>query len=251
MQGWDHLLALAAGFAGGMANSIAGGGTNFTFPTLLFLGVSPILASSTSTFSLWLGQALGAWAYRGEIAAAPRHWLWFCAVAVLGGAAGGWLLVHTPVGVFRGLVPFLVLGGTVALAVEPWLRRRLRLEAHHHAMAWWQAGAAMAIFLVSVYGGYFGAGMGILMLVTLGLLGVGTLQRANALKNLFGALMNLAAILYFLSVGALVWTAALAMISGAALGGYLGGRVAGRIPEGPLRALMVAVGLGVGLLLLL
>lgn len=251
MDGLDHLLALAAGFGGGMANSIAGGGTNLTFPTLLWLGVSPVLASSTSTFSLWLGQALGAWAYRDEIGEAPRQWLWFCVPAAAGGLLGGWLLVQTPVETFRGLVPWLVIGGSVALAAEPWLRQRLDLQEHHHALLLWQAAAAAAIFLVSIYGGYFGAGMGILMLATLGLLGVGTLQRANGLKNLFGAVMNLAAILYFLAVGALVWSAALSMVSGAAVGGYLGARLAGRIPEGLLRGLMVGIGLGVGLLLLL
>lgn len=246
----EGLVAFVAGFGGGMANSIAGGGTNLTFPTLLWLGVSPVLASSTSTFALWLGQALGAWAYREETAAAPRRWLWFCLPAACGGLLGGWLLVHTPVQTFRSLVPWLVLGGSAALAAEPWLRQRLKLQEHHHALVLWQAGAAVAIFLVSIYGGYFGAGMGILMLVTLGLLGVGTLQRANGLKNLFGAVMNLAAILYFLAVGALVWFAAVSMVSGAALGGYLGARLAGRIPEGILRWLMVAIGLGVGLILL-
>lgn len=251
MDGLDHLLALAAGFGGGMANSIAGGGTNLTFPTLLWLGVSPVLASSTSTFALWLGQALGSWAYRAEIAAAPRRWLWFCLPATAGGLLGGWLLVQTPVEVFRGIVPYLVLAGSVALAAEPWLRRGLDLQEHHHALRLWQAAAAVAIFLVSIYGGYFGAGMGILMLATLGLLGVGTLQRANGLKNLFAAVMNLAAIGYFLAVGALVWSAAVSMVSGAALGGYLGARLAGRIPEGVLRALMVGTGLAVGVILLL
>lgn len=246
-----NLVALAAGFGGGAVNTIAGGGTNLTFPTLLWLGVDPVLASSTSTISLWLGQALGAWAYRGELCQAPRKWLWFCIPAVAGGLLGGWLLVHTPSETFRFLVPFLVLGGSALLALEPLLRRRLRVEEHHHALVGWQAGAALVILVISAYGGYFGAGMGILMLASLGLLGVGSLQRANALKNLFGALLNLSAIVYFLAMGAVVWTVAGSMVVGSAAGGYLGARLAGRIPERALRILMVAIGVGVGLLLLL
>ncbi len=244
------LAALAAGFGGGAINTVAGGGTNLTFPTLLWLGVDPVLASSTSTVVLWLGQALGALAYRQELARAPRGWLFLCLPAALGGALGGWLLVHTPSQTFRFLVPYLVLGGSALLALEPWLRRRLRLAEHHRALLAWRLGSGLAILAISVYGGYFGAGMGILMLAALGLLGVGSLQRANAFKNLFGALLNLAAIAYFLAVGAVVWTLAGWMVVGSAAGGYLGARVAGRIPDGPLRLLMVALGLGVGLLLL-
>jgi uncharacterized membrane protein YfcA len=244
------LAALAAGFGGGAINTVAGGGTNLTFPTLLWLGVDPVLASSTSTLCLWLGQALGALAYRQQIAQAPRGWLWFCLPAALGGALGGWLLIQTPSQTFRFLVPYLVLGGSALLALEPLLRRRLRLSEHHRALLAWRVGAGLAILAISVYGGYFGAGMGILMLAALGLLGVGSLQAANAFKNLFGALLNLAAIAYFLAVGAVVWTLAGWMILGSAAGGYLGAKVAGRIPDGPLRLLMVALGLGVGLLLL-
>ena len=244
------LLALAAGFGGAMVNALAGGGTNLTFPTLLWLGVDPVLASSTSTVCLWLGQALGALAYREQIARTPRIWLSFCLPAVLGGLLGGWLLIHTPSPIFRGLVPWLVLGGSGLLALEPWLRRRLRLREHHQALLAWRVGAGLAILAIAVYGGYYGAGMGFLMLAALSLLGVGQLQRANALKNLFGALLNLAAILYFLATGSVVWSVVGWMVLGAAAGGYLGARVAGRIPDFPLRVLMVAMGLLVGLVLL-
>lgn len=244
------LVALAAGFGGGVLNTLAGGGTNLTFPALLWLGVDPVRASSTSTVCLWLGQALGALAYRGQLASTPRVWFFFSVPALLGGWLGGWLLIQTPGETFRVLVPYLVLGGSLLLALEPWLRRRVRVGEHHRARWAWRLGGAGIILAVSVYGGYYGAGMGFLMLAALGLLGVGSLQRANALKNLFGALLNLAAIVFFLAVGAVAWDLVGFMMLGAALGGYLGGRVAGRIPEGPLRLLIVGLGLGVGVLLL-
>ena len=246
-----HLAALAAGFGGGVMNALAGGGTNLTFPTLLALGVDPILASSTSTVCLGFGQALGAWAYRSQIQQAPRTWLWLGLPAVLGGALGGWLLVHTPSDTFRVLVPYLVLGGASVLALDPWLRRRFQLQGEREPGLSWCLGACGPVLLIAVYGGYFGAGMGFLMLATLGLLGVGSLQRANGLKNLFGALLNLAAVGYFLATGAVVWGVAGWMLAGALGGGYTGGRLAGRIPDRLLRPLMVALGLGVGLLLLL
>lgn len=247
---WKALVALLAGFGGGVLNTLAGGGTNLTFPALLWLGVDPVRASSTSTVCLWLGQALGALAYREQLRTAPRVWLLFSIPALLGGWLGGWLLIRTPGETFRVLVPYLVLGGSLLLACEPWLRRRMTVGEHHRALLAWRLGGGGVILAVSVYGGYYGAGMGFLMLAALGLLGVGSLQRANALKNLFGSLLNLAAIVFFLLVGAVAWDLVGFMMLGAALGGYLGGRVAGRIPEGPLRLVIVGLGLGVGVLLL-
>jgi len=248
---WKSLVALLAGFGGGVLNTLAGGGTNLTFPALLWLGVDPVRASSTSTVCLWLGQALGALAYREQIRTIPRVWLFFSVPALLGGWLGGWLLIQTPGETFRVLVPYLVLGGSALLAFEPWLRRRVPVGEHHRALLAWRLGGGGVILAVSVYGGYYGAGMGFLMLAALGILGVGSLQRANALKNLFGSLLNLSAIVFFLVVGAVAWDLVGFMMLGAALGGYLAGRVAGRIPEGPLRLVIVGLGLGVGLLLLL
>lgn len=246
-----NLVIFLAGVGGGAVNSIAGGGTNFTFPALLWMGVDPILASSTSTVCLWPGQLLGGLAYRRTIAESPRHWLWLGIPAALGGFLGGWLLLRTPARLFDCLVPYLVLSGSVLLAIEPWLRARLGIEMRTDSSLTVKICTYLAITAVAVYGGYFGAGMGILMLAALSFIGIGDIQRANAFKNIFASLLNLLAIIYFIYVDAIVWHAALYMILGACLGGYFGGKLAGRIPAKTLRFLMAALGLIIGTYLFL
>lgn len=250
-MGWIEICVLfAAGCAGGIVNSLAGGGTNFTFPALLWCGVDPIAASATSTVCLWPGQALGAVAYRERLAEINRRWFWLCLPCVLGGLLGGWLLLITPGHTFNLLVPFLVLSGSLLLGVEPHLRQyfggRLALDSSR----WAQFGCALGIALVAVYGGYYGAGMGILMLAALSLVGVGDLQHVNALKNLLAVTLNLAAIVYFVVVKAVVWWAFVPMVAGACLGGYCGARWAGLVSDKVLRVMVVALGLIVGVVLL-
>lgn len=247
LSGWAWVAL--AGFGGGLVNTLAGGGTNLTFPTLLWLGVGPIEASATSTVALWPGQTAGAWGGRSDLGGGPAGWGWLVVPCALGGLTGGLLLVQTPPLLLRFLAPWLVLGSTALLALGPALRRRrlpARLDEAGPGPAAWPT-----VFLVAVYGGYFGAGMGILMLACLGLLGLSRLQRANAYKNLYASAMNLAAVLYFLGAGRVVWGPLGLLTASAVLGGLAGAAVGGRIPERWLRGLVIALGLGLGVSLAL
>jgi uncharacterized membrane protein YfcA len=241
-----HALALAlAGFAAGSLNAIAGGGTNVSFPALLWLGLPPVTANATSAVALWPGSLAGAWGFRGALRRARRRWLWLLVPSVAGGAAGALLLVALPSRVFAGAAPWLVLASTLLFAANTIRRQRLGEQAaappavKHRSLI---AGALVQL-LIAVYGGYFGAGIGILMLASLGLSGVHDLAVANGLKNLFAAAINGAAIVYFALSGAVDWPTVPVMALGAIAGGWSGARLAQRLPPLVMRWTIVAVGL--------
>ncbi|HXT21752.1 MAG TPA: sulfite exporter TauE/SafE family protein [Thermoanaerobaculia bacterium] len=241
-----HAAALlVAGFAASVINSIAGGGTNLSFPALLWLGLPPVTANATSAVSLWPGSFAGVWGFRGALRRARREWLWLLVPSVIGGVAGALLVVRLPSRVFAGVVPWLVLASTLLFAVNT-VRRQLLGE---------RAGAAppavrrrslllgaLVQLAIAVYGGYFGAGIGILMLASLGLSGVDDLAVANGLKNLFAAAINGAAIVYFVSTGAVDWHTVPLMALGAVAGGWTGARIAQRLPPLVMRWTIVAIG---------
>ncbi len=241
-----HALALAlAGFAAGSLNAIAGGGTNLSFPALLWLGLPPVVANATSAVALWPGSLAGAWGFRGALRRARPRWLWLLVPSVVGGAAGALLLVALPSQVFAGVAPWLVLASTLLFAANTVRRHRLGeavaappVVAHRSLVL-----GALVQLLIAVYGGYFGAGIGILMLASLGLSGVHDLAVANGLKSLFAAGINGAAIVYFIASGAVDWPTVPVMALGAVAGGWSGARVAQRLPPLVLRWTIVAIGL--------
>ena len=242
---------IASSFGAGVMNAMAGGGTILTYPTLLFLGHSAITANATSTVALWPGGASSMYGYRREVAT-HREWLSVLFLpSLLGGALGAVLLLKTPAKAFEHLVPFLILFATVLFmiqgAVSRWTgsgqvapRTRPRL-----------AGAIVFQFGVAVYGGYFGAGIGILMLAVLGFLGLSDIHAANGLKNFFALCINGLAAAYFIARGAVDWPAAVVMILGAVAGGYAGARFARSIGKEKARAAVVVIGLAVAAVLLL
>lgn len=242
------LAVLLAGFGGGAINAVAGGGTNLTFPTLLWLGIAPVEANVTSAVALWPGGISGAWGFREKLAAIRRVWLWLMAPSVVGGVLGAWLLIHTPQTTFRSIAPFLILASSILIAAQPWMRRLLNLEAGGSRASF--AAALVAQLVIATYGGYFGSGVGLMMLVALGLSGVHAIHQANALKNLFGVLLKGMAIGYFIVAGSVVWIAALIMAAGALAGGYAGARLAQRIPESPMRWSIAVFGIVVSLLMI-
>jgi uncharacterized membrane protein YfcA len=257
------LVVLAALVAGAM-NSIAGGGTLITFPALIALGVPPIVANATSTMALWPGSFGSMWGYRTQLRGLARWSLAFAVPSLLGGATGALLLLSTPAETFSDLVPWLVLGATfLFMAQRPitrWLeRRRSRRNAESPgddpdtALTVRRPPPAILVYqyLIGVYGGYFGAGVGILMLAALGLMGLTNIHRMNGLKNWGGLCMNATAALLFGFSSLVNWPVALAMAVGAVSGGYLGAHGAQRVPQGLVRATIVAIGLVSGLLLLL
>lgn len=250
------LVVLAALVAGAM-NSIAGGGTLLTFPALIALGVPPINANATSTVALWPGSMSSVWGYR-ELLRGSRPWaLGFAVPSLLGGAFGAWLLLRTPPDRFSAIVPWLVLGATALFLLQRPVMRALRQErtdSQSDEAITRQAPPVSILFyqfLVSIYGGYFGAGVGILMLAALGFMGLANIHRMNGLKNLGGICMNLIAASIFAFSSLVNWPVAFAMAAGAIAGGYLGSRTAQRVPQELVRATVVAIGLMSGVLLLI
>ncbi len=241
---WQEVVIAAAAFAAGLINSIAGGGTLVSFPALLWIGRDPVLANATSTVALWPASLAGLYGFRRELTGWTRTFLFFAAPSLVGGVLGAVLLLRTPSETFGRLVPFLILFATLLLAAQEPISRRLRggrEEAHEPTRAWW-AGALVFQFCVGVYGGYFGAGIGILMLAALGLLGFTDIHRMNALKNLLAICINGVAAVYFIASGRVYWADVLVMTFAAIAGGYSGARLAYRLGRRFVRLAVILIG---------
>ena len=240
---WHLIIALLAGLGGGAMNALAGGGTNLSFPALVWLGLPPILANATSAVSLWPGSIGGAWGFRREVKQAPRWWLWLLIPSLVGGGLGAWLLIRTPPTFFKSLAPWLVLASTILIAVEPAVTRWLGLGEEQRRSRGWRAAALGVQLTVSVYGGYFGAGLGILILTALGFLGVSDIRQANGLKNLFSLAIKGVAVLYFIIIGEVVWAAAVIVGVGAIAGGYGAARLGRTLKDSTMRWTVAAIGI--------
>lgn len=238
------LIVLIAGMAAGMINSIAGGGTLVSFPVLLWLGRDPIVANATNTVAIWPGSLAGAVGFRKELQTLRRWLLLLVLPSLAGGALGGWLLLRTPASTFERLVPFLILGATLLLAAQELVTRRLGViaRAHEQPAPGWVAFVFVFQFLVSVYGGYFGAGMGILMLAALGLIGLTDMHQMNGLKNLLAIAINGVAAAYFIFASAVAWGDVTLMAIGSIAGGFLGTRLARKLGRRFVRWFVVAIG---------
>jgi uncharacterized protein len=269
---WQGLIIFSAAFVAGMMNSVAGGGTLLTFPALIWMGIDPKAANVTSTIALWPGSLGGMVGYRRELRDSRRFMQWLAPSSVAGGLVGALLLLKTPSSTFAAIVPFLILFATILFAAgEPvmrWLRRERhdekRAAPHHpstseaeplpHATtepgrAWW-AGAIILQFFSATYGGYFGAGNGIVMLAVLGLLGLTDIHQMNGLKNFFAVCINVIASFYFMIWGPVQWPAALVMMVGAIAGGYGGAGLARRMDRRFARGAVIFIGLAMTLSLL-
>jgi uncharacterized protein len=242
LTGAEILLVALAGVAGGAVNAMAGGGTLITFPTLTAVGIPPISANVTNTVALSPGYLSGTIAQRADLEGQRPRLTRFVPTAVVGGITGGALLLATSDDVFRALVPFLILGATILLALQDRIRTRIvrRLESTHGERG---ASSLAPVFAASVYGGYFGAGLGIILLAVLGLVLDDTLTRLNALKQALSFSINVATAFFFLFSGRVSWLAALALSIGAITGGAIGGKLAGRVKPASLRRVVVVIGL--------
>jgi uncharacterized membrane protein YfcA len=242
LPGFDYLAIFLGGICAGVMNAVAGGGTLVSFPILLWAGRDPIIANATNALALLPGSLASAWGFRREIATIPRL-LWFLVpAAVLGGLAGGWLLLVTPSKLFSSFVPYLILFATVLLGAKSLLARlggSKPAKSHSSRYASLLFAGQLA---VSVYGGYFGAGMGILMLATLGLYGVSDFHQRNAIKNLLAATTNGLAGIFFILSGAIRWDDALALGAGSVAGGLLGAAVGRRVSSRTLESAAIVVG---------
>jgi uncharacterized membrane protein YfcA len=243
MSGTETLTLIAAATAAGAINAIAGGGTLLTFPTLLLCGTPPIIANATSTLALVIGTAGSIFGFRQQIADVKPWLARFVPVSLLGGLIGSVLLTRTSDTVFAKLVPFLILFATVLFLAQGAFRRlagqKVAASPATHSSVWI---AIVFQFAVSIYGGFFGAGIGILMLASLGFLGLGDIHHMNALKNILGSLINLVAAAWFTASGLIDWPKMAVMTVGALAGYWLGAHYSQRIPQERVRTIITLIG---------
>jgi uncharacterized membrane protein YfcA len=250
------LVAAVAALLAGVINSVAGGGTLLTFPALVAAGLTPLSANATSTVALLPASLSSMLGYRGELAGARRWAIALALPSLVGGGLGALLLLHTSNATFERVVPWLVLGATALFLLQRPLLRWIRghepaSQSQEELEARTPAPLLLAMQLaVGVYGGYFGAGIGILMLAALGFLGFNNIHRMNGLKNWGAFCMNLVAAATFVVSGIVDWPVALSMAVGSIAGGYLGARGAQRLPQRFVRGIVAAIGLVSGVWLL-
>jgi uncharacterized protein len=239
-----ELLLLTAAFLAGAMNAVAGGGSFLTLPALIYAGVPPVAANATGTVALLPGYASGLYGYRQDLTPVGEVGLPLLAlVSLAGGLAGAGLLLVTPDAVFRGVVPWLLLAATGLFAFGGALAARLRAVGLHGR------GALLGtLFVVSVYGGYFNGGLGILLLAQLSLFGMTNLNAMNGLKNLFSTVLTAIAVAVYGLGGAVDWPKAALMVLAAVAGGYVGARLGRRIPQPVMRGSIIAVGLAMSAL---
>jgi uncharacterized membrane protein YfcA len=247
------LIIFIAAVVAGAINSIAGGGTLISFPALLWIGRDPIAANATNTLAMWPGSLAAAYGFRRELASVRRWLLLLIIPSLAGGALGSWLLLRTPSSTFERIVPLLILGATVLLAAQEMITRRLGVLArgHENPTAGWIVFVFIFQFIVGLYGGYFGAGMGILMLAALGLIGLSDLHQMNGLKNVLAVCINGIAAIYFAFSAAVSWRDVAIMTAGTIAGGLLGARLARRLGRTFVRRAVIVIGLTMTIALLL
>ncbi len=240
---WGELLLVAlAGLGAGFINTVAGSGTLITFPTLVALGVPPVTANVSNNVGLIPGSVAGALGWRRELQGQRPRVVRLATASALGGLAGAVLLLALPSEAFALIVPGLIVVGLVLVAAGPWVNRRVAL-AHaspgDRADAWW---AWPAILGAGVYGGYFGAAQGIILVGFLGLALAETVHRVNALKNVLAALVNTVAALVFVTVAHVDWVVAALIGGGSVAGALLGATLGRRMPPALLRGVILLVG---------
>lgn len=237
-----ELLVFAAAFVAGAINSVAGGGTLITVPTMIWLGIPAINANATSTVALWPGSLSGAWGFRREMAEADRRVFALLVPSLVGGLGGAILLHRTPPDLFERIVPWLILFATCLFMAQEPLQRRFNLTAVHDARSHWLSWTMLFQLLVGLYGGYFGAGIGIMMLAALSLMGHTDIHQMNGIKNLLAVAINGIAILYLVFTDLILWQHALGMALGAIAGGVAGAGSARRVGRPVVRRIVIAVG---------
>jgi uncharacterized membrane protein YfcA len=245
----EVLVFTAAVIAGGI-NSVAGGGMLVSFPTLIWLGIPPITANATNTVAIWTGTLGSAWGYRRELRGADSRVYALIVPSIIGSIAGAILLSYTPTDVFDRLVPFLILFATFLFMAQEPIQRRFNLSAAHASRSHWLSWTMFFQLGVAVYGGYFGAGIGILMLAALSLMGHTDIHQMNGLKNLLATCINIVAAVYFAFAGLVYWPDAFMLAAGAITGGIAGAGVARRIGRKAVRRIVVAVGVVMALSLM-
>jgi uncharacterized protein len=247
-----YVVVFMAAFVAGAINSVAGGGTLLTFPSLIWAGLASTIANATSTVAVWPGTLGALWGYRRDVQGLPVATYSLIVPSILGGIGGAILLVMTPTAVFDRLIPLLILFATLLFMLQEPVQRAIKTTGTAHAgSTFWLIGALLFQFLVALYGGYFGAGIGILMLAAFGIMGFTDIHQMIGLKNLLALCINGIAALYFVWNGMVSWPYAMVMAAGSIMGGVWGAGVARRIGPKGVRRVVVIVGFTMALSLLL
>lgn len=244
----DLAVLAVASFLAGIVNAVAGGGTLITFPALTALGVPALIANVTNTIALCPGYLGGALAQRKELAGQKKILWMLLPVSLAGGIAGGFLLLQTGEKSFRELVPWLILFATVLMIFQPRIRRwigQLQEGTHRTIRHFW-----LIVFILpaTIYGGYFGAGVSVIIIAILGVVINDTINRLNALKQAMAFVINVATACFFIFSATFNWTVVVVMAAGSVLGGIAGGKLAGRIKPELLRWTIIVIGFTVSIL---
>jgi uncharacterized membrane protein YfcA len=242
MSGLEILALTTAALVAGAINAIAGGGTLLTFPTLLLFGTGPIVANATSTLALVIGTAGSIFGFRHQVALVKPWLVRFVPVSLLGGLLGSMLLTRTSNEFFARLVPFLILFATVLFLAQGVFRRLATRESAAHSAQPSVWVAVVFQFAVAVYGGFFGAGIGILMLASLGFLGLADIHEMNAVKNVLSSVINFVAAAWFVASGLIDWPKMAVMTAGALVGYWIGAHYSQRIPQARVRGIITVIG---------
>lgn len=242
------ILSFLAAVIAGIINAIAGGGTLVTFPVLTAIGISPVAANVTNTVALSTGLLSGTYAQRKDFNTQKERLWKILPVGIAGGIAGGLILLNTSESSFNILIPYLILLATILLAIQVPVKNWIssRIEKHKH-LKHSTAGMYILIFLAAIYGGYFGAGLGIILMAVLGLVIDDSLTSLNVLKQAISFSINMAAAVYFMFSGSVNWPVAAVMIIGAIAGGLIGGKLAGKLKPESLRWIVVFIGFTVAM----
>lgn len=248
---FPHMLILfLLAIVGGTLNSVAGGGSFFTFPALIFVGIPAKIANASNTVALWPGSVASMWAYRHELAQQKRSFLiLMVGTSLIGGIIGAQLLLHTPASIFQALIPYLLLLATLLFALSGPITTRLRMRnvAKVRLSPSTLITVAIAQLIIATYGGYFGGGIGILMLATLSMMGMEDIHVMNGLKTALASCINGVAVVIFIFARAVVWPETILMIVGAIIGGYGGAYYARKINPNLIRGFVIVVGFAMSL----
>ena len=246
-----NFVILAAAALGGAVNAVAGGGSLISFPALVWVGVPSINANATNTIALLPGSFGSMWGYRRELASTERRMYWLVLPSFVGGILGALLLRLTPALLFDRLVPALVFFATCLFMLQEPVQRLVGRSHHSERGTLWVVWAGVFQFVVGVYGGYFGAGIGILMLAALSVIGHDDIHQMNGFKNLLATCINGIAAVYFIWMGMVRWQEAVVMAIGAITGGVLGAHFARRLERATVRKMVIGIGLAMSAALLL
>jgi uncharacterized membrane protein YfcA len=248
---YELIVLFIAGFLAGLINSIAGGGALFVYPLLLSLGLSPINANATSTMTVWPGALSSAFGYRKFLKKMPRAYFWLLIPSIIGAIIGAIILRDTPNQNFAVIVPWLMLLGVIMIWLQPSIKGRVlkKTKRSKKVSIINLTLISIPVFGMAIYGGYFGAGFGVIMLAILGFTHLSDIHQMNGLKNLSGAVINITASFYFVHSGLVNWKYVPPLLIGTIMGGYLGATYSNKLPTEAIRKIIIISGILVAIYL--